>query len=46
VRRDLDTQLAVEAVMGSFMYHAIVLGRPKKGWPERVVAMLWPAFAA
>ena len=46
VRKDLDVELAVEAVMGSFMYHAIVLGRPKRGWPERVVDTLWPAFAA
>jgi len=46
VRKDLDLQLAADAVMGSFMYHAIVLGRPKRGWPERVVETLWPAFAA
>jgi AcrR family transcriptional regulator len=46
VRKDLDVELAVDAVMGSFMYHAIVLGRPKRGWPERVVDTLWPAFAA
>jgi AcrR family transcriptional regulator len=46
VRSDLDVQLAADAVMGSFMYHAIVLGRPKRGWPERVVETLWPAFAA
>jgi hypothetical protein len=32
--------------MGSFMYHTIVVGRPKRGWPERVVDNLWPAFAA
>ena len=46
VRKDLDVRLAADAVMGSFMYHAIVLGRPKRGWPERVVETLWPAFAA
>jgi AcrR family transcriptional regulator len=46
VRKDLDVELAVDAVMGSFMYHTIVVGRPKRGWPERVVDNLWPAFAA
>jgi AcrR family transcriptional regulator len=46
VRADLDVELAVHALMGSFMYHAIVLGRPERGWAERAVATLWPAFAA
>jgi hypothetical protein len=32
--------------MGSFVHRAIASGRPAKGWPERVVDMLWPAFAA
>jgi len=46
VRKDLDVGLAVNALMGSFMHHAIVIGRPKRGWPERVLDTLWPAFAA
>jgi AcrR family transcriptional regulator len=46
VRADLDVEIAVEALMGSFAYHVMAAGRPPKGWPERVVDTLWPAFAA
>lgn len=46
VRRDLDSEIAVHALMGAFMYHRIAEGPPKKGWSERVVDTLWPAFAA
>ena len=45
VRRDLDSEVAVHALMGAFMYHRIAEGQPKKGWPEHVVDQLWPAFA-
>jgi AcrR family transcriptional regulator len=46
IRRDLDSELAVHALMGAFMYHRIAEGQPKKGWSEHVVDTLWPAFAA
>jgi AcrR family transcriptional regulator len=46
VRPDLDSELAVQALMGAFMFHRIAEGPPKKGWPEHVVDELWPAFAA
>lgn len=46
VRADLDTTLAVNALMGSFLYHSLSIGRPPAGWSERVVDTLWPGFAA
>ncbi len=46
VRQDLDTTLAAHALMGSFMFQALAVGRPTKGWSEQVVDTLWPAFAA
>jgi hypothetical protein len=44
VRKDLDVQIATEALMGSFLQHYMRSGRPKRGWPHRVVNTLWPAF--
>ena len=46
VREDLDSEVAVHALMGAFMCHRIAEGQPKKCWPEHVVDTLWPAFAA
>lgn len=46
VRADLDTETAAHALLGSFVYHSLVAGRPSRGWSERVVDELWPAFAA
>ena len=46
VRSDLDTQLAAHALMGSFIFHYLAIGRPPKGWSERLVDTIWPAFAA
>jgi hypothetical protein len=46
VRKDLDVQTAAHAVMGSFLYHYMAEGRPPRGWAERVVKTLWPAFKA
>src|SRR5947209_18259547 len=46
VRGDLDSEVAVHALLGAFMYHRIAAGPPKKGWSEHVVDTLWPAFAA
>jgi AcrR family transcriptional regulator len=45
VRSDLDTTLAAHALMGSFVYHYLAVGRPTKGWSEQVVDTLWPGFA-
>lgn len=46
VRADLDSTLAAHALMGSFMYHYLTVGRPTKGWSERVVDTLWPGLKA
>jgi hypothetical protein len=46
VRADLDTSLATNALMGSFLYHSLAVGSPPKGWSEQVVDTLWPGFAA
>jgi AcrR family transcriptional regulator len=46
VRADLDTTLAAHAVMGSFLFHYLTVGRPSKGWSEQVVDTLWRGFAA
>ncbi len=46
VRADLDTRIASHALMGSFIFSYLAGGRPPKGWSERVVDALWPAFAA
>ncbi len=46
IRPDLDVNVAAEAVFGSFVYHYLVAGKPRRGWSERVIETLWPAFAA
>lgn len=46
VRPDLDSRLAAHALMGSFMFHTLAVGRPQKGWSEQVIDTLWPGFAA
>jgi AcrR family transcriptional regulator len=46
VRPDLDTRLAAQAMLGSFVAEYMSVGRPQKGWSERVVDTLWPGFAA
>jgi AcrR family transcriptional regulator len=46
VRSDLDSITAAHALLGSFVFHSLAVGRPARGWPEHVVDELWPAFAA
>jgi AcrR family transcriptional regulator len=46
VRPDLDSGLAAEALIGSFMARYMSVGRPQKGWSEQVVDALWTGFAA
>jgi AcrR family transcriptional regulator len=46
VRRDLDSKLAAHALLGSFVFHSLVAGRPNRGWAEDIVDTLWPGFAA
>jgi AcrR family transcriptional regulator len=46
IRSDLDPELAAQAVMGSFLWHYMYTGRPKRGWAQRVVETLWPGFAS
>ena len=46
VRSDLDSHMAANALMGSFVHRYLSTGRPPRGWAEAVVDTLWPAFAA
>ena len=46
VRPDLDVTTASDALFGSFVYHYLVVGKPRRDWSEQVVDTLWPAFAA
>ncbi len=46
VRPDLDCALAAHAVMGSFIFHYMTVGRPPKGWSEEVIDTLWPGFGS
>jgi AcrR family transcriptional regulator len=46
VRADLDTILAAHAVIGSFIFHYLTVGRPGKGWSEQVIDTLWQGFGA
>jgi AcrR family transcriptional regulator len=46
VRADLDCDLAAHALMGSFIFHYLTVGRPSRGWSEQVVDTLWPGFGA
>jgi Tetracyclin repressor-like, C-terminal domain len=46
VRGGLDTGIAAQALMGSFVFACLAGGPPPKGWSERVVDTLWPALAA
>jgi AcrR family transcriptional regulator len=46
VRLDLDTRLAVHALMGAFMLHNLESERPPKGWSRKIVDTLWNGFAA
>ena len=46
VRPDLDTRLAVHALMGAFMLHNLESERPPKGWSRKIVDTLWGGFAA
>lgn len=44
IRRDADLEAAVSLLVGSF-YARYLTGRGvDEGWPERVVALLWPAL--
>jgi AcrR family transcriptional regulator len=46
VRADVDPALAAQAVMGSFLWHYMYAGRPKRGWSEALVDTIWPGLAA
>jgi AcrR family transcriptional regulator len=45
VRAGLDTRVAAEALMGSFVFASLAQGRPGPGWSEMVVDVLWSGFA-
>jgi AcrR family transcriptional regulator len=46
VRKDLDSRLAIHALMGAFMYHSLAADRPPKGWATEIVDTLWTGFGA
>jgi AcrR family transcriptional regulator len=46
LRPDLDVGAAAHALLGSFFIRYLEAGRPGPGWPEDVVATLWPALVA
>ncbi|HWT21968.1 MAG TPA: TetR/AcrR family transcriptional regulator [Solirubrobacteraceae bacterium] len=46
VRADLDPALAAEVVLGAFLHHHLLHGRPTADWAEQVLGLLWPCFAA
>jgi AcrR family transcriptional regulator len=46
VRADADSELAVHALMGSFMFHSLARDRPPPGWSKRVVDLIWRGIGA
>ncbi len=46
IRADLNSELALHALMGAFMLHNLAVGPPKRGWAEELVDTLWQGFAA
>jgi hypothetical protein len=46
VRKELNSELAVHALMGSFMFHNLVSERPPRGWATEIVDTLWEGFRA
>jgi AcrR family transcriptional regulator len=45
VRGDLDPVIAAEVVLGAFLQHHLLHGRPTADWAAQVVGLLWPCFA-
>jgi AcrR family transcriptional regulator len=45
VREDLAPTLAAEVVLGAFLQHHLLHGRPTSDWAAQVVSLLWPCFA-
>jgi AcrR family transcriptional regulator len=45
VRADLDSVLAAEVVLGAFLQHHLLHGRPTGDWADEVLRLLWPCFA-
>jgi hypothetical protein len=46
VRQDLESELAVHALMGSFMFHSLARDRPPPGWAKRIVDLMWSGIGA
>ena len=46
VRKDVDSDLAIHALLGSFMFHNLAADRPPKGWATRIVDTLWDGLRA
>ena len=45
VSGDLDPVLAAEVVLGAFLQHHLLHGRPTADWAAQVLGLLWPCFA-
>jgi AcrR family transcriptional regulator len=45
VRDGVDPVIAAEVVLGAFLQHHLLHGRPTADWAAEVVGLLWPCFA-
>ena len=45
VRDGVDPVIAAEVVLGAFLQHHLLHGRPTAHWAAEVVGLLWPCFA-
>jgi AcrR family transcriptional regulator len=45
VRADLEPPLAAEVVLGAFLQHHLLHGRPTADWADEGLRLLWPCFA-
>lgn len=46
LRPDLDAETLMDLVSGAVIVRRIIAGRPPAGYPERLVAALWPGLVA
>jgi len=44
LREDLDVDAVSELLLGAYLQHQLVHGRPGPRWPERIVDALWPGL--
>jgi AcrR family transcriptional regulator len=46
LRVDLDFDAVRDLVLGAFLAHYLIEGRPAQEWPRRVIDAVWPAVRA